>query len=314
MRDQGEQVPETAAASRARPLRLALLGLAGAGALTLFGFLVQSSPASAEQAPPPSGSLLGSVLQAAQGAVGSLTSTPSGIGSATGSGSATGTGLLGSIVTPVTSAVDSVVSSVPVVGTTVDGILGSTPTSSITAPVVGTVDGVVGGVLGGVTGGSGGTGDAGGSGGVATPPSQPTPPSTSPGGASGSTSSSGSVTAGAPGAVVAGMAAVPAASASTAASAEGRAGDPAATPLPVLTVPPGTATARPGDLPAQPHYFDGTATAGGTLLRSAGQAGGAVGEVGAGWLPPLALSIVTGTPASSPPPTGPPGEHDVSPG
>ena len=289
MRDQGEQVPETAAASRARPLRLALIGLAGAGALTLFGFLLQSSPASADQAPPSSGSLLGS---------------------------SSSTGLLGSIVTPVTSAVDSVVSSVPVVGTTVDGILGPTPTGSITAPVVGTVDAVVGGVIGGVTGGSGGTGDSGGSGGVATPPSQPTPPSTSPGGVTGSTSPTGPITADAPGAVVAGVPAVPApaASASTTASAKGGAGVPAATPLPVLTVPPGTATAHPGDLPAQPHYFDGSATAGGTFLPSAGQAGGAVSEVEAGWLPPLALSTATGSSSSSPPPTGPPGEHDVSPG
>lgn len=169
-----------------RMLRLLLCGLGVAGGLVLLGLAFGSHSASADEpgtsSPPPAvstssssgsgllgaaGSVLGTVTAPVQQAVNAVTSTvsdvatpvtqalPAPVQQVVQPAANTVTQLAQSVsmtqtLAPVTGAVDQVVGSVPVVGSTLNSTLGSV--ASATAPVTATVDTTVGD-LGAVTGG-----------------------------------------------------------------------------------------------------------------------------------------------------------------
>lgn len=284
MTDLVESLPRAAAGSRPSVLRLALLGLAGAGLLTALGLLFQTAPASADEAPPPQGSLLGSVVHGTVGALLPGDVSPQTSGSASSSG-----GLVGSVLAPVTGAVDPVVTSLPVVGGVVDTLLGPTPTGS----VVGAVDGV----LGGVTGTGGTTSPS-----APPPPVEPGPPAATPAPAAGS--------AGSPAAAPA----PPAATTPTDSDAEPAAASalPAATPAPSSAA--ASTVATPGDAPVHGPAFGPAASSEGVLTSGGSGGPGSAAEPVDSWMPPPAVHDTSCAARSTRPSSAPPGDHDVSPG
>ncbi|SDH71282.1 hypothetical protein SAMN04515691_0223 [Leifsonia sp. 98AMF] len=298
-----EPLPRAAADSPRRALRLALLGLAGAGLLTALGFLFQLTPASADEAPPPQHSLLGSVVNGTVGALLPGTSSPQ----SAGSGSGTSGGLVGSVLAPVTGAVDPLVTSLPVVGGVVDTLLGPTPTGS----VVGIVDGVVNRV----TGSGGGTTSP-------TPPpppaGEPTPPpaTTTPGGG---TADPGTATGNAdPAAAPAPAPAVATAPAATGSDADSAADQAAPSPAPTATPAPSpvtaSAVATPADGPIHGPAFSPSSSAEGVLTSSGSGGSGSAAEPVDSWIPPFAPYDTSCAARTTEPSSAPPGDHDVSPG
>ncbi|MGO4535766.1 hypothetical protein [Leifsonia sp. 2MCAF36] len=297
--------------SRLRLLRLALLGLAGAGVLTIAGLMLQSAsaPAAADEGTP-SGSPLGSIVHSATGAVGALTSS---LGATRTPQNPSDPGLLGTAVKPVTTAVDTLVSALP--GDTVGGILGTSPTGSITAPVLGTVDQIVGDVTGIVTGGSTGT----------TSPSNPSTPATPPGsGTPAAPQSPATPPAGSDlpvPAIAVGATPVPAADPSVAApaplvtpSVSRAAWAVASAAASALPTPPSASIALPTVTAVLPAGADGSAMHGDALAGSGASGASAVADVDGSWSTPPQPSSVTDSPPQNRPANAPPGEHDVSPG
>lgn len=289
MTDLVESLPRAAAGSRPSVLRLALLGLAGAGLLTALGLLFQTAPASADEAPPPQGSLLGSVVHGTVGALLPGDASPQ----TSGSGSSSG-GLVGSVLAPVTGAVDPVVTSLPVVGGVVDTLLGPTPTGS----VVGAVDGVLGGVTG-----TGGTASPS----APPPPVEPGPPAATPAPAAGE-----------PADPAAAPAPAPAPPTAAATRTDSDVEPPTASTLPAATPALSSAAASsvatPGDAPVHGPAFGPAASSEGVLTSGGSGGPGSAAEPVDSWMPPPAVHDTSCAARSTRPSSAPPGDHDVSPG